>query len=62
MEKYAVWACVWDKKKKTHMPTNKISSEFDTREEAQVYLDANCKDNATTKHAIFKTNGNTGFY
>ena len=62
MEKYAVWACVWDNRKKTFVPSFKMSSEYDTRQEAQDFLDANFTDNETTKYSVFKTNGNTGYY
>lgn len=62
MRKFVVWSSAWDKKKKTFMPTFKVSPEFDTREEAQTYLDENFKDNATTKYGVFETSGNTGYY
>ena len=62
MEKYAVWMCIWNKKRKTFIPSNKMSKEFDTRQEAQDYLVANFTDNTTTKYSVFKTNENIGYY
>lgn len=60
--KYVVWMCVLDKKKKTHMPQSKVSPQFETREEAQSYLNENFKDTVTVIYGVFKTDGNTGYY
>lgn len=60
--KWAVWHCPWDKVKKTNMPTTIVSPTFDTREEAEKYLEEHYPNRKEYEYDVFKTDGNTGFY
>lgn len=62
LAKWAVWHCPWDKIKKTNMPTSIVSQHFDTREEAEKYLEENFPNRKQYEYGVFKTDGNTGFY
>jgi hypothetical protein len=58
--KWAVWHCPWDNVKKTNMPTQIVSPNFDTRDEAEKYLEKHYPNRK--EYSVLKTDGNTGFY
>lgn len=59
--KWTVWSCPWDNVRKTNMPSSIVSPTFETREEADNYLEENYP-NAGYEYGVFKTDGETGFY